>query len=594
MAVLLLLLTALISSHWLYPGHYAYTIEDISDTLLHNGFHQVERFTDHPGTFAWTRGDELTWIDVPNPGGAVIFHIHLAGGPGRTVPLSLQVGQELTTFEVRPEVHTYRILMPPQPDESLRLSFESPVLSLNEYAVREVGIVISRLQTWGDGTIPAQVLWAMLLASMGIYGLLRYTGWHVIMAVNLVLVLQPGVLLLHSHTYHSFLIETLLMTGGIGFIVVTLEIVWQFIPAAPVYHTDCRGYTGLYQAHRLRSVTVGMGLLLLVISANIIHTNLWKEPPSTAYDIYYVWLEGNRLLEGENPYERIKSGNMRSNDKYATYFPGFYILSSGAQLLGWQDFYDWTAFWQPVFLFFNLATGFIIFRLLLGAQKMLLAFAGSAFWLFSRWTLNLNIEYFMDFLPIFFLVLSLALIRRNIWFALLCLGVSLTLKQIGIFLVPIYLLYTWQCYIAEPRMIRYRNFLFALLTLGSIPFITALPFVLWDAEVFVRSILFSATRAPARMDSLEGVIGSYIPQFVGIVAKLPMLLLMICVYLSLWQRKIDIFYASLLVMVIFINFHAVLFPQYFSWLMPLIPLAVLAGDHHKPGVSPFEGETAGS
>ena len=55
---------------------------------------------------------------------------------------------------------------------------------------------------------------------------------------------------------------------------------------------------------------------------------------STEYDVYYSWVEGARLLEGENPYATILEGDMLENQKYATYFPLFYLLSAVSQLIG--------------------------------------------------------------------------------------------------------------------------------------------------------------------------------------------------------------------------------------------------------------------
>ena len=75
--------------------------------------------------------------------------------------------------------------------------------------------------------------------------------------------------------------------------------------------------------------------LLLALLGAFVNIRLWGTNPSdNRPDIFYSYVEGRRLVEGENPYARILLGDMRTNDKYATYFPLFYLFSGGAQLAG--------------------------------------------------------------------------------------------------------------------------------------------------------------------------------------------------------------------------------------------------------------------
>ncbi|MGC9359398.1 MAG: hypothetical protein ACP5G7_03360 [Anaerolineae bacterium] len=55
-------------------------------------------------------------------------------------------------------------------------------------------------------------------------------------------------------------------------------------------------------------------------------------------DIYYAYIEGQRLVAGENPYERILQGGMLTNDKYATYLPLFYLFFARLQMAGWRSY----------------------------------------------------------------------------------------------------------------------------------------------------------------------------------------------------------------------------------------------------------------
>jgi len=84
-------------------------------------------------------------------------------------------------------------------------------------------------------------------------------------------------------------------------------------------------------------------LLAILAAGAIAHIQLWN-PETKGEDVYYVWVEGSRLVSGEDPCARILSGNMRENDKYATYFPGFYGLSALMQAAGLRDYEVWIAF----------------------------------------------------------------------------------------------------------------------------------------------------------------------------------------------------------------------------------------------------------
>jgi hypothetical protein len=45
-------------------------------------------------------------------------------------------------------------------------------------------------------------------------------------------------------------------------------------------------------------------------------------------------------------------------------------------------------------------------------------------------------------------------------------------------------------------------------------------------------------------------------------------------FMLAWKRKINHFVAALFIMMIFVNFNSVLFRQYMTWIVPLVPLAL--------------------
>ncbi|NJR64567.1 MAG: hypothetical protein HC772_03335 [Leptolyngbyaceae cyanobacterium CRU_2_3] len=186
-------------------------------------------------------------------------------------------------------------------------------------------------------------------------------------------------------------------------------------------------------------------LFVIVTAAVITHLDRWHyDTLKGTQDIYYLWQEGQRLLNWENPYARVLLGNMSENQKYSTYFPVFYLLSSLTQLLGLKDYAHWIYFWRSIFLIFNIGIGSLLFGIFARRQLWVLACFSACFWLFNRWTIYVTKVAHIDFMPIFFLVLSLIIFRQHQWIALLLFSLSLGIKQIAIFLAPVYLIWVWQ------------------------------------------------------------------------------------------------------------------------------------------------------
>jgi hypothetical protein len=328
----------------------------------------------------------------------------------------------------------------------------------------------------------------------------------------------------------------------------------------------------LFMSSKNQKILAIVCLIIIIAIGSAIHMKLWHYD-TKGEDIYYVWLEGKRILSGENPYARILSGNIRQNNKYATYFPLFYLLSSFTQLMGWREYPDWIYLWRNIFLFFNLGIAGLLFYTFYQSKRFIFAIFSVLFWLFNRWTLHVTAIAHIEFVPIFFLILSLMIFRKHKYASLILFSISLALKQIAVFLVPLYLIWVWQS--AENE--KAKKSLLALLVLFSIPLLTSLPFILLNVEGFIKSILFSATRSPeghVNAPSLDARITNSVPAFVGIKAKIPMLFLMSLIYISAVQWKIGMYTSTLITMFIFIDFNSVLFLQYMCWIVPLLPLVI--------------------
>jgi hypothetical protein len=318
----------------------------------------------------------------------------------------------------------------------------------------------------------------------------------------------------------------------------------------------------------LRTKRAALALLaLLVLAGAWTHYFVVPQVVSTENDIYYDYLEAQRVVAGENPYERILSGDMRTNQKYATYFPLFYLLSAGTVKLGLQEFDQFVAFWRLAFLLFNAGAGVILFYLLWPRRGLLLAVFGVLFWFFSRWNLRITSSANIDYPAVFFLLLSFWLLPRHRVWAFVALSLSLGFKQLDAILVPLFLIVVWQ----SEGQHRIRAVVVACVALASTLAVTSAPFLAANPEAFLKSMVFEVVRDPMAQinaPSLGTVLG-----LSGAASRLPFFMLISLVYALFWRRKVGLYTAGLLSLASFINVNPVLFMQYFVWFTPFFPLA---------------------
>jgi hypothetical protein len=304
--------------------------------------------------------------------------------------------------------------------------------------------------------------------------------------------------------------------------------------------------------------------LLTVYLAVRVNLRFWSID-TVGYDTYYSWVEGRHILRGQNPYERILHGSMEENNKYATYFPLFYEASALVQERGFRQYHEWIGFWRYIFLACNVAVGLLLGVLLYSPRTWIVSLLGMAFWYFNRWTLSTSESAALDFIPILLMVLSLAVFPYYRRASLLLYSFSLAIKQIAIFLLPLYLIWEYR----QTHSIR--KTVLAGLWIASIPLLASLPFLAWNAEGFLKSIAFSGTRAALNhfgAASIDAVLN-----LEGLIARVPFLILLCAAYLAAWQKTMGRYGSAMIVMAIFIAFNSVLFEHYPVWLMALLPLA---------------------
>jgi hypothetical protein len=309
----------------------------------------------------------------------------------------------------------------------------------------------------------------------------------------------------------------------------------------------------------------GVVVFAIALIALRVHMRFWSMD-TVGSDTYYAWVEGRRIREEKNPYERILHGDMEENNKYATYFPLFYEASALVQEMGLRQYQPWIDFWRYVFLACNILVGLSLAVILFSRRTWALALLALPFWYFNRWTLNASYTVALDFIPISLVILSLGLFEKHRKTSLLLYSFSLAIKQIAIFIAPLYLIWEYQ------RTRSITKTLLAGVWIVSVPLLASIPFLFWNAEGLIKSIAFSATRTSLNQFGAESI--DNLLNLSGLLARIPFLMMLGAAYFAAWQKSLGRYGAAMIVMAIFIGFNSVLFQHYPAWLMPLLPLAV--------------------
>ena len=135
----------------------------------------------------------------------------------------------------------------------------------------------------------------------------------------------------------------------------------------------------------VRKVLVGQISMVVVLTIGAISfTQISLGRDISSEDIYYTYVEGQKIIHGENPYTRVVGEDIRENEKYAIYFPGFYLLSGASQAIGLESFEYWITFCEIVFLSSALTISVVIFMLFKTDDPLLLSLFGPLFFLFNR------------------------------------------------------------------------------------------------------------------------------------------------------------------------------------------------------------------
>lgn len=287
-------------------------------------------------------------------------------------------------------------------------------------------------------------------------------------------------------------------------------------------------------------------------------------PPSGAFsknrDIYHIYQDATLLADGENPYSRIASGNMKENQKYTFYLPGFLLFASATIKMGFRDYQEWMPYWLFLSLLSHIGIGVAIFLFLQKKTGSIAATLGALFWLFARWPLALLRSGQIDALPILFFILALLFLERRIILSAVFLSLSLAIKQMAALVAPLYLLWAY-------KEGGWKRTVQCAIALGTIPFLLSLPFLIWDFESFFRMLVFPLTRDPQGARSLDVFL-----RLPDEISKLPFLMALLATYWLTWQGRLSSVAAIFFTIMVTLSFNPVFFSRYFCWAVPLIPL----------------------
>ena len=299
--------------------------------------------------------------------------------------------------------------------------------------------------------------------------------------------------------------------------------------------------------------------------------------PSSFYfdseDIYYEYQAAKELYHKANPYQRILQSNMIENDKYATLLPLYYYFLVFVRVFSHNEFDNFISNMRWVLFAFQSLGGLLLYLMYRRENKKLLGFAVAAIYLFNSWTLETFLLLKQDLVSIALLLASLYFLGKKSRLSYFLYGLSLGIKHIGVFALPLFLIPL----IYKERTLR--EFIGDLIALGVPIILPAVPFLLADAPSFLRSMLFSFTRDSSGSIvrfGYERLLVNYSDSGLNgepaelFLPRIPLAVATLVNFLLLVTKRMPKIYFVLTGILIFAVFNPVVFNQYIAWLPPLI------------------------
>ncbi len=283
------------------------------------------------------------------------------------------------------------------------------------------------------------------------------------------------------------------------------------------------------------------------------------------HDISFYLRRGNQIVQGENPYACVQENSCIG---YPAHLPGMYWFAAGWAALGFDDLSEWAMIWRPMMLAAWLGVGVVLLGYSLRRGQPGLGVAAMGLWLFNRWSLDVLRVAHTDFVGVLFLILAIICAEQwPIWAAVL-LALSLSVKQLAVLIVPIFLIAMWRHY-----GLSWKKLALVITMIIVIPGAITLPFLIDNPTATIQGLM-NVVERPAQ--SVRGFAPSF-DEWLDVTdwgKLLPMLGLTGMVYVAVWRKEVDLIQGTVMVMAIMMAFTSVLYNQYFVWFIPFIPLAL--------------------
>jgi len=321
--------------------------------------------------------------------------------------------------------------------------------------------------------------------------------------------------------------------------------------------------------------------ILFFLAFRVYDTN--KKEIGPRRDIAVEFATGIELKEGINPYSKVKEYgyDLLRNRKYNEKLPAYYFFLLGIAASANYDFTTYISLFRWITYASAFSAAFFTFLTFKRHSHLLLGYGAATFLLFNRWTLLNLRDVKSDMIAIAFLIASMYFLSQRPKLAYLLYGLSLGIKHVGIFALPIYLMPLIRREIKVKRFAEYFSYTLIPTLLPS------LVFLVQDAKSFILSVMFSVTGAPSSTNSsvpfgYDDILIKFNPTGIGfltpffyLLPRLPLILFSALFFYLYVTRKLKPSFYVFGCFLFFATFNPVVLDQYFTWVASFMMYSVV-------------------
>jgi len=305
-------------------------------------------------------------------------------------------------------------------------------------------------------------------------------------------------------------------------------------------------------------------VLFLAVSSAYIQYPLLSSPAGA--DLKTIYGYSLALSQGKNIYERMGGQDLNNVGLYPCYMPLVYASGGFIALAGHGTLDDWAFYFRLLTLVLGVGIAFLIYFIAEDMGQPLIGLFGAAFWSFNRFGLVVLSEGHADTVTLFILLSSLYFFEKRPQLSCLLLGLAVSFKQFPAILAPVYII-----------LLREKiGLLKAAVLVSAIPLLSAAPFLILNSTAFVKAMWWSFVRPSSQVSLVYSaspmldIFGDW-----GWLSRLPIALMYVLLFVLVYAGRVGVYSAALLAFTIFLAYNTYIYPRYFSWMIPFLPLAVL-------------------